>query len=307
MNLRFLDTFLVIARVGSFRAAATELGITQAAISGRVATLETDLGQVLFERTARDSRLTPAGQMLLLYAKQLLATEAELREMVGGQTPLTVEPVRLGIKQELATLWLNDFFVFLAQLHPQIQLHLTTGTTAFLHQQLQDGSLDGIVSLAPVERQRGIRNRTIAQLPLAWVGLPPDQLPLAISLDEMARQGPLISSQPDSPLGLLLRSVMKKEKVAEAIVHSVVGIEGVNCLVRQGLGTALIPRLWVLPSLKEQTLCALPCLTEVMPVPVVVSWRSDSDTAGMHALSLALKAFLRHQATDSDGALQVDQ
>jgi len=63
MNIRFLETFIWIARLGSFRAAANKQHLTQAAVSGRIAALEAEFQKkTLFERGHRDLRLTPAGR-----------------------------------------------------------------------------------------------------------------------------------------------------------------------------------------------------------------------------------------------------
>jgi DNA-binding transcriptional LysR family regulator len=53
LNLRFIETFVWVARLRSFTAAAEKLYTTQAAISARIATLEEDLGVKLFERETR--------------------------------------------------------------------------------------------------------------------------------------------------------------------------------------------------------------------------------------------------------------
>lgn len=58
MNLRFLQAFVWVARLRSFKAAADRLHTTQAGISGRVATLEEQFGVRLFERDRR--LMTPA-------------------------------------------------------------------------------------------------------------------------------------------------------------------------------------------------------------------------------------------------------
>lgn len=67
MNTRFVEAFLWAARLGSFRAASDRLHITQAAVSNRVASLEEDIGARLFERDARELRLTPVGVRLMDY------------------------------------------------------------------------------------------------------------------------------------------------------------------------------------------------------------------------------------------------
>lgn len=60
-----LAAFLAVANRASFRAAAGDLGVTRAAVSQAVQTLERRLGQSLFQRTTRSVSLTEAGQQLL--------------------------------------------------------------------------------------------------------------------------------------------------------------------------------------------------------------------------------------------------
>ncbi len=60
--LRALTAFEAAARLGSFRAAANEMGITRSAVSHQVKLLEDRLGLPLFRRDARHAELTTAGQ-----------------------------------------------------------------------------------------------------------------------------------------------------------------------------------------------------------------------------------------------------
>ena len=60
-----LSEFLAVARHANFRAAAAELGVTPAAVSQAIRTLETKTGHVLFQRTTRRVGLTEAGEKLL--------------------------------------------------------------------------------------------------------------------------------------------------------------------------------------------------------------------------------------------------
>jgi DNA-binding transcriptional LysR family regulator len=63
--LASLETVCVVAREGSFSAAAHATGVTHGAISRRIATVENWLGYALFERHGRGVRLTPDGQRLV--------------------------------------------------------------------------------------------------------------------------------------------------------------------------------------------------------------------------------------------------
>ena len=64
-NVRHLQTFVTIADGGSFASAADRLGLTQSAVSMQVKALESDLQQVLFDRSRRSPQLNDLGESLL--------------------------------------------------------------------------------------------------------------------------------------------------------------------------------------------------------------------------------------------------
>ena len=88
-ELRDFEVFLAVARTGSFGRAATELIVSQPAVSERVRRLETAVGTAVFERTTRGAALTPAGERLLPYAERCVALAEESVRVVnrGDATP----------------------------------------------------------------------------------------------------------------------------------------------------------------------------------------------------------------------------
>jgi DNA-binding transcriptional LysR family regulator len=72
-DLRKLEQFLAVAEHGGFTAAATELHLSQQALSSSIRQLESELAVTLFTRTGRRIALTPAGQALIDEARPLLA------------------------------------------------------------------------------------------------------------------------------------------------------------------------------------------------------------------------------------------
>jgi DNA-binding transcriptional LysR family regulator len=97
-----LSEFLSVARHASFRAAAAELGVTPAAVSQAIRTLEMKTGLVLFQRTTRRVGLTEAGEKLLTRVRPAAAEIAEafdsltdLRERPAGLLRLSVPRVAL--------------------------------------------------------------------------------------------------------------------------------------------------------------------------------------------------------------------
>src|SRR5262249_41726059 len=71
-ELSAFEIFLAIARTGSLGAAAREFGLTQQAVSARLASIEAQTGVALVVRTPRGSQLTPAGVVVAEWADRLI-------------------------------------------------------------------------------------------------------------------------------------------------------------------------------------------------------------------------------------------
>ncbi|MER7774636.1 LysR family transcriptional regulator [Streptomyces sp. NPDC096191] len=92
MDVEALRTFAAVAGTGQFQAAADELGISQQAVSKRIATLERHLGVTLLVRTSRGSRLSLDGQVFLPHARKVLAAVERAEQAVRpGSRPLRID------------------------------------------------------------------------------------------------------------------------------------------------------------------------------------------------------------------------
>lgn len=87
MDLQAVRTFVAVADAEQFQAAADDLGLTQQAVSKRVAKLESELGVSLLDRTTRRARLSVDGQVFLPHARDLLkaASRAERSVQTGNR------------------------------------------------------------------------------------------------------------------------------------------------------------------------------------------------------------------------------
>ncbi|MEV4051307.1 LysR family transcriptional regulator [Amycolatopsis sp. NPDC049688] len=133
MDFDAVRTFVAVVETGRFQEAAAELGITQQAVSKRIAALEKSLGARLFTRTARGAVLTGDGHAFLPHARDLL--QAESRALASVRTgPLRVDVI--GRRLCPATL-LRGFH----QAHPDVALEVATlfDTAAAA---IRDGSID---------------------------------------------------------------------------------------------------------------------------------------------------------------------
>lgn len=134
---RALRTFEAAARHLSFTRAADEVGLTPAAVSYQIKEIEDQLGLVLFTRTSRSIRLTPAGAMLFeatADALELLQRAVgRARKMDRGATRL-----RVSTGARFATNWLLPRLARFRAAHPGLEL------TFDISDQLRDFDSDDV-------------------------------------------------------------------------------------------------------------------------------------------------------------------
>jgi LysR family transcriptional regulator, low CO2-responsive transcriptional regulator len=102
MTLTQLSTFVLVARLGSVKAAATALGVSEPAVSQALAALRQQLGDQLVTRTGASMRLTAAGTRLLPIASQMVAlgADAEAAVRAGKGAPSQLRVVASGTVME---------------------------------------------------------------------------------------------------------------------------------------------------------------------------------------------------------------
>ncbi len=86
MTFSQLRTFALVAELGSLRAAAIALGVSEPAVSAAVSALRTDLGDPLFRRTGTGIALTPGGRALAARARELVRLAERTRREVAHAT-----------------------------------------------------------------------------------------------------------------------------------------------------------------------------------------------------------------------------
>lgn len=117
IKLSQLQSLVAVAQVGSFSEAALTLNLSQSAVSHAIATLETQLGVILFSRGRYGARLTTVGDRILPHAQTIMAEiEAIQRESVLAKG-LDQGEVRVATFRSIATHILPGA---IAQFHPPL-------------------------------------------------------------------------------------------------------------------------------------------------------------------------------------------
>ncbi|MCP3024380.1 LysR family transcriptional regulator [Cupriavidus basilensis] len=268
MNTRFVEAFMWVARLGSFRAAAEKLHITQAAMSNRIASLEQEIGARVFEREARDLRLTPVGLRLLGYGERLLELQREIM-VLGRSGHELLGLVRIGAIESVVHTWLVDFLRHLQSSYPGIEVQITSETTEGLHKTLRAGGIDIALQTDPAVGE-GITSTPCLPMAIGWVGPPgaarPDEGKLATLL-----QHPTITMSPGSQPHVALKELYRKAGLPVGKVHCVSSIAAIVRLVKAGFGNALMPLAPVREEVERGELRVICCDVPLPHQRLVVS------------------------------------
>jgi DNA-binding transcriptional LysR family regulator len=148
VELRQLRCLVAIVDAGTFTDAAIELGISQAAVSRTLASLETALGARLLRRTSREVTATAVGVQVLGRARRLLAEVDDLvREAATGHTRLRVGYAWSALGRHTLT-----FQRRWPELHPDVELRLVRTNSATGG--LAEGACDIAVVRTPPDEGR---------------------------------------------------------------------------------------------------------------------------------------------------------
>ncbi|MDM8191208.1 LysR family transcriptional regulator [Pseudomonas koreensis] len=271
MNLKFLETFVWVARLKSFRLTADKLFTTQASISSRIAVLEGELGVKLFLRDSRGVSLTPEGLKVLEYAEQMLDTMAALKQSIETRSS-KVGRVRIGVMDTVIHTWLSPLVAQMTDLYPHVEIELVADTALNLCDQLQKGFLD-LVLQTDLVRHESVRSLELASHPLGWIVASNsiynrDYADLA----ELAQERIITYSKNSWPHQDIV-ALMQANGVLAPRLNCVNSVSAITRLLRDGFGIGALPPVLVAEELARGELILLDIEQRPANLPVVVSWR----------------------------------
>ena len=149
-SIRQLECIVAVSDHGSFRKAATALGISQPALSAQVQAVEETLGVQIFERDRRTVLVTPAGEDIVGRAREALTAVDAVGETARRRGEPLVGPLRLGVIPTVAPYWLPALLPTVRTKFPKLELILREEQTSRLLAQLSAGQLDAAMVALPV-------------------------------------------------------------------------------------------------------------------------------------------------------------
>jgi DNA-binding transcriptional LysR family regulator len=242
LKLPQLRALVAVADWGTFSEAALQLGVSQSGISHAIASLEEELGVILFKRDRRRSSLTPVGEEVTAQARQILGLLNEINAIVDRAKGLRGGIVRVASFRSAATHILPEVIAKFRQRFPAI--------TVSLHEyhdypEVEQALRSGLADIGFVCLPNSKEFETWEMYQDEYLALfPPDFRRLSTSLtwEELLEHPLLLPPSTEITYTILRNHCQALGKQIRVGFHIKEDSTMVS-MVAQGLGVAIIPRL----------------------------------------------------------------
>ncbi|MEJ2183933.1 MAG: selenium metabolism-associated LysR family transcriptional regulator [Nitrospirota bacterium] len=137
-----LRVFCTVAETRSFSKASEIIHLTQPAVSLQIQALEDTYETKLFDRSSSTVTLTPSGEILYKYAKEILTLYAQAEKDIGELTGLVKGSISIGASTTIGNYVLPSVLSDFKRKNPKIKIHLLVGNTRRVVELLNAGNLD---------------------------------------------------------------------------------------------------------------------------------------------------------------------
>lgn len=243
MEMNQLRYAVAVARTGNFTRAAEQCRVSQPSLSQQIQKLEDELGERLFDRMKRETKLTAYGEAFIRRAVRILEeTELAIREASDAKS-LFSGTLTIGVLPTIAPYLLPKSIGAFAKKFPGVEIVVQEDTTAQLLKHLTTYEIDFAIASNPIQDNRlEIQELFSEELLLA---LPPSH-PLARkrTIPAAALEGErLIVMREGHCLGDQVLGFCEQRDRRPTVSFRSAQLETIYALVSAGLGLSLIPAM----------------------------------------------------------------
>jgi DNA-binding transcriptional LysR family regulator len=286
MELSTLRVFMTVANERSFSRAAEKLARTQPAVSLALQRLESELGERLLDRSAKDVLLTDAGRTVLEFARRFQNLEAELQNSIAELRDHSAGRLVIGANESTA-LYLLRHIEHYRRLYPRVKVQIKRSFSSRIPDELIDGNLElGVISYEP--RDERILSNVIYSDSLAFVVSPQHRLAARheVPITELGEEI-FIAHNVLSPYREIVIRAFQERGIPLNMDVEMPTVETIRWMVEQDAGVAFLPRMCVEQEIAEKRLVA------VRVPEVEVERKIYLVQPSRRAVSYAADAFLR--------------
>lgn len=276
IDLRNVETFVWAATLGSFRAAAEKLNTTQPTVSQRIAALEADLDQRLFERDPRGVFLTPKGHELLIHAQRMLQVRRDMQDAARSRE-VVAGTVRLGVSETIEYTWLSTLIETMHEAYPALLLEIEVDTSPGLRALLLSRQIDLAFMMGPVQ-DADVENIELCRYPMAWVASP--RLGLGegrLTLPQVA-DWPIVTHSSSTRPYRIVRDMLIEAGVASPRMYGSASLSTIVRMARKGIGTSVVAPVVLKDELASGELRILDVDAKLPELLFTASWFAGPDS-----------------------------
>ncbi|MFP8965079.1 LysR family transcriptional regulator [Pokkaliibacter sp. CJK22405] len=259
MNTRFIETFILLAKVRNVREVARQMHTTPGTVSMRIKKLEESLGVTLFDWDFKTLELTVKGARLVSYAEHVVEAAQAFERAAAPQTHSG--RIRLGVNETVVLTVLPEFMRIAERVMPGVQIDFSVELTQNLRERLIMRELDLIVHVSG-EHAPFIHSEELMEVSQHWIAKPKP-----ISVDTPIAQvlkRQLITQMRNTVPYELVSNMVQELGSRYGMTSSEIRLSGTPSLaaminlVKIGLGVGIMPAVLVLKELESGELIQLP-------------------------------------------------
>jgi len=172
LELRQLRVFAAVVDAGTHTRAAKALGLSQSTVSETLSALERAVGVELFRKTKGAPALTPAGTVLLEYARRMFALGSELVGALAGASAEVKATLTVSAVESIGAYVLPSRLAGLRARWPAVRVEVLTGSCAQIRERVDTGECDLGLVLEPEAGPDAGSGEVLARARLLILGAP---------------------------------------------------------------------------------------------------------------------------------------
>lgn len=287
MEIKYLNTFLVVARELSFSKASDVLNYAQSSVTAHIQSLENELGVQLFERLGKKVVLTEEGHRLLSYAEKITELVEEAKDEVpGSSAPGGV--LVIGAHESQCAYRLPPILREFRTRYPKVRLVFRPIISdRNLHELLRQGSIDAAFMLDIPVTPTGLAVERLINENIMVLAHPEHRLArLDKVLPQEMNKETILTTEEGCAYRRLFEQALGDAGVRPAAKIEFSSIESIKQCVIAGLGIAVLPEMTVSRELAAGEITALHWSGPAFPVMTMIAWHKDK------RITPTLEAFL---------------
>lgn len=295
MTFEQLQSFYLVAQLGSFQKAAEQLHATQPTISARIKTLEDLMKTTLFDRRGYRAVLTIDGHRFLSYAERLLklkdAAMAEIGGVFGARSA-----IRLGASDSMVQTWVPDLMFELSNAYDGICFDLRVASSPSLLDDIVTQKLDIAFMMKPSAVGPLIVDN-LCTLEMVFAASPKLNLHhRTMSQDELNSQNIFTFDRSTEPYRMLKKDL----EIAGVIprLNAVSSLHATTLLAEKGLGLAALPKLAIADSLTHKRLALVECELKLTPLEFCSAYFDGPSASTLGLISKWAKKVCQDKISD---------